>query len=149
MVQRAEKYAAERSRWRGGDPLWNSAQLPLLRAGIEYGRGQSAKAVDLLQPVRAYERAFPFAIYLRGLAYLRLNKGAEGTAEFQRIIDHRGANWGPVYPLSYVGLARASKIVGDVGRALKADRDFLTLWKDADENINVLTKVRQEYAATN
>ena len=32
-------------------------------------------------------------MYLRGQAYLRLHKGAEGAAEFQKILDHKGASW--------------------------------------------------------
>jgi hypothetical protein len=46
-----------------------------------------------------------------------LKKGTEAAAEFQKILDHRGANWGPLYPLSYVGLARAATLAGDTVRA--------------------------------
>ena len=30
-------------------------------------------------------------------------KGELAATEFQKILDHRGANWGPLYPLSDVG----------------------------------------------
>jgi hypothetical protein len=44
-------------------------QLPEIRAAIELQRGQPAKAVELLASASPYERAYPEAVYLRGLAY--------------------------------------------------------------------------------
>jgi hypothetical protein len=91
IVQSAEKRADQLSRWRAGDSLWDGAQF---RAAIEFGRGKPAETIELLRPVQPYERAFTFAIYLRGLAFLQLKKGTEAAAEFQKIVDHRGADWG-------------------------------------------------------
>jgi hypothetical protein len=93
---------------------------------------------------RQNERAFPFAVYLRGLAFLRLKQGVEAAAEFQKIVDHRGANWGPVYPLSYLGLARAAALAGDIARARNAYEGFFRLWKDADPEIAILIQARKE-----
>ena len=110
-------------------------QLPEIRAAIELQRGQPAKAVELLASASPYERAYPEAVYLRGLAYLRLRKGEEAAAEFEKILDHKGAswgstwlhpNWGLYYSLSYLGLARGSEIAGDTVKAGKAYQDFLT-----------------------
>ncbi len=67
--------------------------------------------------------------YQRGLTALRAGKGVEAEAEFQKILDHKGRNWGPQYPLSYLGLARAAALAGDAFKAKQAYRDFLTLWK--------------------
>ena len=69
-----------------------------------------------------------------------------GAAEFQKILDHKGANWGPYYPLAYVGLARAAVLAGDSARARKAYQDFLALWKDADSDLPILKEAKQEYA---
>lgn len=146
MVERAQKRAEEATKLRSTDTLWNAAQLPLIRAATEFGRGQPAKAIDLLQSVRPYERAFSFAIYLRGLAFLRLRKGADAAAEFEKIIDHRGAHWGPLYPLSYVGLARTAALTGDNARSRKAYQNFFALWRDADADVPILIQVRKEYA---
>jgi len=85
----------------------------------------------------------------RGLAYLRTGKGVEAATEFQKIIDHKGANWGPRYPLAFVGLARAVVQAGDTARAKKAYQDFLTLWKDADPDIPVLIEAKKEHAMLN
>ncbi|HXP89114.1 MAG TPA: tetratricopeptide repeat protein [Bryobacteraceae bacterium] len=88
-------------------------------------------------------------LYRRGLAGLRAGKGAEAAAEFQKILDHRGNNWGPFYSVSFLGLARSSTLTGDTGKARKAYEDFFALWKDADSDIPVLIQARKEYAALN
>ncbi len=93
----AEKLAAETSKRLPNGTIWNAVQLPEIRAAIEVQRDQPAKAVELLASASPYERAYPEAVYLRGLAYLRLHKGAEAAAEFQKILDHRGASWGSTW----------------------------------------------------
>lgn len=141
----AQKMADDTSKRYPLHTLWKAVWRPAILAAVELSRNQPEQAIELLQPASAYERAYEFVVYLRGLAYLRLRKGAEAAAEFQRILDHKGANWGPYYPLSYVGLARAAALAGDIPRARKAYQDFLALWKDADPNIPILKKAKQEY----
>jgi eukaryotic-like serine/threonine-protein kinase len=130
-------------------------QLPEIRAAIELQRGQPAKAVELLASASPYERAYPEAVYLRGLAYLRLRKGEEAAAEFRKILDHKGAswgstwlhpNWGLYYSISYLGLARGSEIASDTVKTRKAFEDFLTLWKDADSDTPIFIAAKSEYA---
>jgi len=151
----AEKLAAEISKLSPNGTIWNAVQLPEIRAAIAFQRGQPAKALELLASASPYERAYPDAVYLRGLAYLGLHKGAEAATEFEKILDHKGANWGSTwqhpywgqsYALSYLGLARASALVGDTAKAGKAYQDFLTLWKDADSDIPILKQAQAEYA---
>ena len=61
---------------------------------------------------------------------------------------HKGANWGPFYPLSRnVGSARAEALAEDQGKARIAFQDFLALWKDADPDSPVLVQARKESAA--
>jgi tetratricopeptide (TPR) repeat protein len=152
----AEKLAAETSKRFPNGTLWNGVQLPGTRAAIELHRGQPARAVELLASASPYERAYPEAVYLRGLAYLRLRKGAEAAAEFQKILDHKGAswastwrfpNWGLYYSISYAGLARASELAGDTVKARKAFQDFFALWKDADQDLPILIEAKKDYAA--
>jgi len=151
----AEKLAGETSKLFPNGTLWNAVQLPAIRAVIALKRDQPAKAVELLASASSYERAYPEAVYLRGLAYLGLREGAEAAAEFEKILDHKGANWGSAwqrpyrgqfYSLSYLGLARASVLAGDPAKAGKAYQDFLTLWKDADPDIPILKEAKTEYA---
>ena len=96
---------------------------------------------------RPFERRYPEVVYLRGLAYLRMGKGAAAASEFRKIIDHKGATWGPRYAQAHVGLARAAVQAGDSAGAKKAYSDFLALWKDADADIPLLIEAKKEYAA--
>jgi len=154
----AEKLAAETSKLFPNGTIWNAVQLPEMRAALALRRGQPAKSVELLTSASPYESAYFGAVYLRGLAYLRLNKGVEAAAEFQKIVDHKGANWGSgwrhpywaqFYALSYLGVARGSALAGDTARARKAFEDFLALWKDADPDIPILKQAKAEYAKLN
>jgi eukaryotic-like serine/threonine-protein kinase len=150
----AERFAAETSKLFPGGTIWNAVQLPEIRAAIALNGDQPAKSVELLASASPYERSYLDAVYLRGLAYLRLHKGAEAAAEFQKIVDHKGANWGATwvhpywgqfYSLSYLGMARGSTLAGDRAKANKAFQDFFELWKDADPNIPILKSAKAEY----
>ena len=125
---KAEKLAAETSKLYPNGTIWNAVQLPGIRAAIALNRDQPAKSVELLASASPYERSYLDAVYLRGLAYLRLHKGAEAAAEFRKIVDHKGANWasawrypywGQFYSLSYLGVARGSALAGDTAKAKK------------------------------
>jgi eukaryotic-like serine/threonine-protein kinase len=153
----AQKTADDTSKRYSVHTLWNAVYLPSIRAALELNRNQPEKAIELLKSAVPYERAYTDAVYLRGLAYLRARKGTEAAAEFQKILDHKSATWGPYcpifhrgwgpyFPLSYVGLARAAALAGDAPRARKAYQDFLALWKDADPDLPILMEAKQEYA---
>src|SRR6202011_5919626 len=73
----AEKLAAETSKLFPNGTIWNAVQLPEIRAAIALQRGQPDQSVELLASASPYEPAYLAAIYLRGLAYLHLHKGAE------------------------------------------------------------------------
>jgi len=130
-------------------------QLPAVRAAIALQHDQPERAVELLATASPYERAYPEVAYLRGVAYLRLREGAKAAAEFEKILDHKGANWGSdwqhpnwaqFYSLSYLGLARGSALAGDPANARKAYQGFLNRWKDADPDIPMLKQAKAEYA---
>jgi hypothetical protein len=151
----AEKLAAETSKLFPNGTIWNAVQLPAIRAAIALNRDQPAKSVELLASVSPYERSYLEGAYLRGLAYLRVSKGAEAAAEFRKIVDHKGANWGATwvhpywgqfYSLSQLGLARGALITHDTATARKAFQDFFELWKDADPDQPVLQRAKAEYA---
>ena len=151
----AEKLAAETSKLFPNGTIWNAVQLPEIGAAIALQRNQPAKSVELLASAAPYERAFLGAVYLRGLAYLRLHKGTEAAAEFHKIVDHKGANWasawrypyqGQFYSLSWLGLARAFALAGDPAKAKKTFQDFFELWKDADPDVPILQQAKAEYA---
>ena len=91
-----------------------------------------------------------YPAYVRGLAYLAAHQGAEATAEFQKILDHRGIVVSdPIDALAHLQLGRAYALSGDTVKAKSAYQDFLTLWKDADPDIPILKQARAEYSVLN
>lgn len=99
---------------------------------------------------------FPDAIYVRGLTYLQMRKGAEAAAEFRKIADHEGASWGATwvhpywgqyYALSYLGMARGYALAGEKAKAQTAFESFFTLWKAADPDVPLLAQAKAEYAS--
>src|SRR5262249_36380841 len=66
--------------------------IPELRAAVEIRKGNAARAVELLAPVKRYEAGWIdryMAAYLRGQAYLATRRGEEAVAEFKTILEHR------------------------------------------------------------
>jgi tetratricopeptide (TPR) repeat protein len=128
----------------------NAIWLPTIRGAIELNRNNPAQAIQLLQTAGRYEAGDNFQLwpaYIRGLAYMRAQDGTAAMAEFQKILDHRGlVAVSILYPLSYVGLARAAVQTGDTSKARKAYQDFFALWKDADADTPLLINAKQEYA---
>ena len=128
----------------------NSIFLPTTRARLEIERGNPSKAIELLRAASPYEfggvaRVLP--TYVRGLAYLKARQGPEASAEFQKILDHRGVCMtAPECTLSHLQLGRARAISGDNAGARTAYQDFFALWKDADPDVPILKEAKAEYA---
>lgn len=142
--------------------LW----LPAIEAQLELARKNPVRALNLLQSATPVELGLvPFSnntsclypVYVRGQAYLAAGQGAAAASEFQKIIDHSGivgTCW--TGALAHLGVARgnAMQVRSAKGadadaarvRALAAYKDFLTLWKDAEAEIPVLTEAKAEYA---
>jgi len=149
--ERAQPLIDEYSQRLPKNTFWNAVSAPLYRAQIELHRSHAAQAIELLESAHRFDSSGNFGPqYIRGQAYLKLNKGAEAAAEFQKILSHRG--WsvrGVLYPLAYVGLARGAVLQGNAGKARKAYQDFLALWKDADSDNPILIGAKKEYEQLN
>jgi eukaryotic-like serine/threonine-protein kinase len=147
---RAESLAADIAKEYPSNTLANGFDLPVIRATIETGRNNPAKAVDMLQPVEPYDLANGRAMlstYQRGQADLALHKGSEAAAEFQKIVDHPGVVTNSITgALAKLGLARAYALEGNAAKARVAYQDFFALWKDADPGVPILIAARAEYA---
>ena len=114
------------------------------------GRGEPARALALLEPVRPYDHA-TFAefwpAYLRGQAYLQVKDGRAAAGEFQSIVDHRGeVPVSVLYPLAHLGLARAAALTNDTDKARRSYDAFFTLWKEADSDLQPLKDARVQYS---
>ena len=138
----AEVLAVEMQKRLPTDTINNAVQIPAIRAIIALKANQPARALELLQSAAPYERAYRGVIYGRGMAHLQMKAGAEAMADFQNLLDHKGAymNWNA---LARVGLARAAAIAGDKAKSLRAYQDFLALWKDGDPDVPLLQDAKR------
>jgi serine/threonine protein kinase/predicted Zn-dependent protease len=130
--------------------LIHSYWLPAIRAEIElHGRNYS-RAIELLRPTASYELAdtpVPLApVYVRGEAYLEAGQGEAASAEFQKILDHRGlVGNSPVGALARLGMARSYSASGETDKARSNYQGFFELWKQADADIPILRQARDEF----
>ena len=134
--------------------------LPTLRALEALKQGDPAKALEMTQAAAPYDLAVPgtafftgaffgalYPVYVRGLAYSRLDRPREAAAEFQKILDHPGLVLNdPIGPMARLQLARALSASGDRAKSAAAYKDLLVLWKDADLDIPILMQAKAEYA---
>jgi hypothetical protein len=70
-------------------PLENLVQIPRVLAALEIHAGNPAKALELLEPGKSYERVQTISSYVRALAYFQMKSWREAAAEFEKIIDNR------------------------------------------------------------
>ena len=134
------------------------AYLPTLRSLYALKRGEPAKAIELSRAALTYELAVSpitfngffgglYSALVRGEAYLAERKGAEAAAEFQKILTHRGIVFtDPVGAVARLQLGRAFVLSGDRAKAKAAYEEFLTMWRDADLDLPILTQAKAEYA---
>jgi hypothetical protein len=147
--QKAEANAARLNKEYPLDSFLQKSELPQMRARLDLQRGNGAKAIEDLRS-EAFQLGFVeigVPVYLRALAYLENKQGAEAAAEFQKILDYRGALAPlPYLSLAKLGQARAYALTSDAAKARTAYQDFFTVWKDADPDIPVLKQAKAEYA---
>ncbi len=149
----AEKLATELAQESPNDTMLNSVWIPIARAFTEIRRNNGSKAVALLESARPYELGQGpnscnyWANYVRAEAYRAAHDGANGVAEYQKILYHQGVEAvSPLYALAHLGLGRAYSLQGDNTKARTAYQDFFAAWKDADPDIPILKQAKAEYA---
>lgn len=140
------------------DTIAQYMQIPVIRAQLAILRGDSAKAIELLQSALPYDLGGSVGSpYLRGQAYLAAKKGAEAAAEFQKILNNPGlVLTAPIGALAHLGLARAYVLEAQSSQgadaqtaranARKAYQDFLALWQHADPDLPIYKQAQSEYA---
>ena len=102
------------------DTSVNSYAVPIIRAAVVLQKDSDPNtAVELLKETSDYEwgglgLGSLYPIYVRGLAYLKLQQAQKAAAEFQKVIDHPGivaerCHWG-------LGVLAARPVASDDGR---------------------------------
>jgi len=130
--------------------LTRRLQLPITAATLALQRGDAARALALLEPVKPYDRARGAELwpsYLRGLASLATKDSAEARRQFEEIIARRGeAPDSVLVALSHLGLARAAAAAGDTATSRTEYDTFFDAWRSADADLPILREARREYA---
>ncbi|HKW31727.1 MAG TPA: hypothetical protein VJN92_01900 [Candidatus Acidoferrum sp.] len=133
-----------------------SAWVPTVRAQFNLVNQKPSEALELLEPVKPYERgqlignlsyACMIPVYLRGEAYLAAKRGGPALAEFQKLNDNRGVVgncWSGA--LGLLGQARAQALSGSTNAARNSYQRFFELWKTADADLAILKAARVECA---
>jgi tetratricopeptide (TPR) repeat protein len=128
--------------------------VPAIRALVDVNMGRPSHALDTLQLSVPYELAMPrsgmhaffgalYPVYVRGLAFLALHRGADAAGELRKILDHRGVVVSdPVGALARYQLGRAYAMSGDVQNARAAFEEVRALWKDADADVPIIREAR-------
>ena len=148
-VSRAQTLADDLAKRFPEDTVLQFSYLPTISAKLALGRGDSWKAIKVLQTAGPYELSFRnglLPVYVRGEAYLAAHQGSEAATEFQKILDHRGiVTNDPIGALAHLQIGRAYAMAGNTAKAKSAYQDYVTLWKDADPDIPILKEAKAEY----
>jgi len=130
--------------------LTHRVHVPVAAAALALDAREPLRALTLLEPVRAYDRARGAEFwpeYIRAQAYLMAKKPVDARREFDAILARRGeAPDSLLFPLSRLGVARAASLAHDTDTARDAYDAFLALWRDADGDLTPLREARAERA---
>src|SRR5690242_12689819 len=133
-----------------------AAWLPTIHAEASLVDQNPAKALELLEGVRPYERgqlignlsySCMIPVYLRGEAFLGAKRGTQAVIEFQNLTDSRGIVgncWSGAAAI--LGQARGQAMSGATSAARASYQRFFELWKTADADVPILKSARAEYA---
>jgi serine/threonine protein kinase/predicted Zn-dependent protease len=128
----------------------NQLYVPEIKAALALHKGDAQAALDLLEPGKRFESWAWDEFWqktLRTMAYLKLRKGAEASAEARKVVDHRAeAALSLLWPLAHLNLARASAMQGDTAQAKQEYEEFFKLWQNADSDLPILIASKREYA---
>jgi DNA-binding winged helix-turn-helix (wHTH) protein/tetratricopeptide (TPR) repeat protein len=125
----------------------NDSDVPQTRAVIALGQGRPNDAIAALQPALAYELRDFWTSSLLGQAYLDTKAPDKAVMEYRKILTNRGVDGiSPLYPLAYLGLARALHMQGRLQESRAAYESLFAFWKGADKYLPVLQDARREYA---
>jgi len=131
--------------------LTRTVFIPTCEAAIAVGRGAPSEAIAALEAATPTEFGTVAGLvptFLRGEAYLAKRDSEAARREFQKVLDHRGADpFAPVVPLARLGLARAWQMSGDLDKSRKEYDELLQIWKNADTDLPLLQRAREERAA--
>jgi eukaryotic-like serine/threonine-protein kinase len=131
------------------DTLLNRDFAPQDLAISALRHNQPVEAVKAMAPPSGLIETHTFdASYVYGEAYLAGGDASNAAMEFRKIADNPTFDpVSPLYPLAWLGLARALHREGDASGSRAAYRKLFALWKDADNNLPALQDAKREFAS--
>jgi len=157
-VARTEVLAADLEKRFPEDTFARFTYVPVLRGLAAVSQGRPTGSLEQLQNAIPYELAVNgldinlclgglHSAYVRGEAYLAMQRPFDAAAEFDKILKHRGiVGADPIGALAHLQLGRAFQMSNNNPAARAAYAEFLKLWKDADPDIPILKQAKAEYA---
>jgi eukaryotic-like serine/threonine-protein kinase len=136
------------------DTVFQFNAVPTIRAAVALSAGNSLQAIEALEVARQFELGQTdqpvgftlYPVYLRAAAYVAAHR-SEGVTEFRKILDHPGIVQNEsIGALAQLGLARAYAVMNESVKSRAAYREFLSLWKDADQDLPLFKAAAREYA---
>ena len=124
------------------DTLLNRLWVPTINATILLHKDRPKEAVEELEITERLEKAADFyPQYIRGLAFLKMDRGRDAVREFDKVLNNRGeAPLSSLYSLVQLAKARITKDRSGYEK-------FFELWKDADKDMPALVAARSEFDA--
>jgi len=116
-------------------------------AEIDLGENRPADALAVLKPAIPYELWDFETPALLGRAWLALGVPDRAAAEYRKILANRGVDPNsPLYPLAYLGLARALHMERKDADSRAAYKQLFAFWKNADNDLPILLQAKAEYS---
>lgn len=146
-IERAEALADALAKLNPADTTINADDIPTTRAAIDLQKGLPTDAIADLQPALPYELRNFEVPSLLGQAYLNAKMPDRAATEYRKILANHGVDGLSIlYPLAYLGLARADAQMSNNAASRSEYEQFFAAWKDADPDLPVLKQARQEYS---
>jgi tetratricopeptide (TPR) repeat protein len=144
---RAESLIERASKSRPDDIAMKFNYIPRVRAALALRHGDPNKALQLMEPARAYDQGDSGSLYFRGIIFLKLGRYGDAISQFQRVLDMGDVEpEDPLLILARLGAARATAGSGDKAKARQMYQDVLAVWKDADPDVPLIREAKAEYA---
>jgi tetratricopeptide (TPR) repeat protein len=124
------------------------ASIPIATAAVVLREGDPLGAVEMLSRVAPFEKNYPLAIYLRGVAYLAANDAAAASGEFAKLDGLSGVDaTRVVHTLAPLGRARAFDMSGLADASRAEYEKFFALLEHSDPGLPILREARAEFEA--
>jgi hypothetical protein len=142
----AEQILAASDHAAGHDTIKMFITRPILRAVVALKAQRPAEAIQALEVARPYQLRDYSVLYWRAQAETEAGMLDAAAKDYHMILDNPGVNpIAPEYSLSHLRLAHVLSVQNHRAAALSEFQAFFNVWKEADLDLPLLARARQEY----